>query len=158
MINFPSITSVNTVYSSNVQTQAQQAQTANLQTSVVDNTRLSENNLLNTSAMKAQIAASDINFNQNFYSSIQYLNAHASLGLHKQVEGKIFVASDVFAMNEKGSNSTVSQLQNRLSNIDNLAKDRNGSQSLLYTRTDSERRQMQGEAAVPQNRLQGLYA
>lgn len=156
MINFPSITSVNTV--SRVQTQAQQAQTANLQTSVIDNTRLSQNTSLNMSAMKAQIAASDINFNQNFYNSIQYLNAQASLGIHKQVEGKIFVASDVFAMNEKTSKSTVSGLQNRLNNIDNLAKDRNGSQSLLYTRTDSEKRQMQQQAAAPQNRLQNLYA
>lgn len=156
MINFPSITSVNTV--SRVQTQAQQAQTANLQTSVIDNTRLSQNTSLNISAMKAQIAASDINFNQNFYSSIQYLNAQASLGIHKQVEGKIFVASDVFAMNEKVSTSTVSGLQNRLNNIDNLAKDRNGSQSLLYTRTDSEKRQTQQQAAAPQNRLQNLYA
>lgn len=159
MINFPSITAINTISSARVQTQSTQAQVSNSQSPVVDFAKFTQMSSLNTAAMKAKIAASDINFNQNFYNNIQYLNAQASMGIHRQVEGKISVASDVFAMNEQSSKITVSELQNRLNNIDNLAKDRNGSQSLLYTRTDSQKRQEQRKSAViPQGRLQNVYA
>lgn len=159
MINFPAITAVNTsIASTRVQAQTQpQAQSANVQTPVVNFTQ--SNSTLGLAAMRAQVEASDIQFNQNFYNNIQYLNAQASLGIHKQVDGKIFVSSDMFTQ-EQAAKLTVSDIQRRLDNIDNLAKDKNGSESLFYTKADTNKKQEQHKAPsfAQIKRLENVYA
>lgn len=137
-----------------------QPQAATVQAPVVDFSRYASSSN-STAAMKAQVAASDINFNQGFYNNIQYLNAQASLGIHKQVDGKIFVASDVFSQNPQVNREVGSSLMSRLNDIDNIAKDRNGgSQSLLYTRTNSEKKNSQRQSVFQSSgsKLQNVYA
>lgn len=145
MISFPSITTANMSVSTRVQPQVK-SNVENNQNKVVDFTAYNQTTA-NTSAIKAQVA--DVKLNQNFYNNIQYLNAQASVGMHKQVDGKIFVSTDVFH-SIKNEKITVSSLLNRLNNIDNLAKDRNGSQSLLYTKAKKKQ--------DSDSKLQKLYA
>lgn len=145
MISFPSITTANMSVSTRVQPQVKN-NVENTQNKVVDFTAYNQATV-NSSAIKAQVA--DVKLNQNFYNNIQYLNAQASVGMHKQVDGKIFVSTDVFH-SIKNEKFTVSSLLNRLNNIDNLAKDRNGSQSLLYTKANKKQ--------DSDSKLQKLYA
>lgn len=145
MISFPSITTANMSVSTRVQPQVK-SNVENNQNKVVDFTAYNQTTA-NTSAIKAQVA--NVKLNQNFYNNIQYLNAQASVGMHKQVDGKIFVSTDVFH-SIKNEKITVSSLLNRLNNIDNLAKDRNGSQSLLYTKAKKKQ--------DSDSKLQKLYA
>lgn len=163
MINFQPISVTNSVMATaNVQSANRNAAQAQPQTTapVVDFSRYTSS-ANSTAAMKAQIAASDINFNQGFYNNIQYLNAQASLGIHKQVDGKIFVAADVFSQNPQVNREVGSSLMSRLNDIDNIAKDRNGgSQSLLYTRTNSEKKNSQRQSVFQSSgsKLQNVYA
>ena len=72
----------------------------------------------------------------SFYTA-NALNAQTDLNAYKNVDGKIFVSTDMFTQ-EKGNNLFISALTKRLNNIDNLAKDRNGSQSSPFARTNSK--------------------
>ena len=74
----------------------------------------------------------------------------------KQVDGKISVAEDVFQFS-KNEKMTVSDLQRRLNDIDNLAKDRNGSQSLLYTKSESSDKRNE-KSDYQGSKLQNIYA
>ena len=96
------------------------------------------------------------NINTNFHNNIQYLNAQASVGIMRQVDGKISVAEDVFQLS-KNEKMTVSDLQRRLNSIDNLAKDRNGSQSFLYTKSETSDKRY-GKSDNQGSKLQNLYA
>lgn len=153
MISFPAISNINTNFST--RTQVQQNQVV-AEKQVLTSAFKSYNQTNSLFAMKSQVAASDINFNQSFYSNIQYLNAQASVGIMKQVDGKISVAEDVFQFS-KNEKMTVSDLQRRLNDIDNLAKDRNGSQSLLYTKSESSDKRNE-KSDYQGSKLQNIYA
>ena len=153
MISFPAISNINTNFST--RTQVQQNQVV-AEKQVLTSAFKSYNQTNSLFSMKSQVAASDINFNQSFYSNIQYLNAQASVGIMKQVDGKISVAEDVFQFS-KNEKMTVSDLQRRLNDIDNLAKDRNGSQSLLYTKSESSDKRNE-KSDYQGSKLQNIYA
>lgn len=136
MINFSAISNRANIYSlsTGVQAQAKQTEATKAQTQIVSagNYELSNN----VAAMKSQVAASSINFNQNFLKNIQYLNAQAAVGMHKQVDGKIFVSTDAFKSEptEFLKSATLSQ---KLEYIDNLSKDKEGSNGLMYFKNEN---------------------
>jgi hypothetical protein len=128
MIRFSTISNTNSfsTLSSRVQTQEQTSSVASTRVSL-GNYELSNN----VAAMKSQVAANNIKFNSNVTNSIQYLNAQAAVNTLKQVDGKIFISSDMFK-SEKTNFDTKSNLQTILNNIDNTKKDKNGSNALMY--------------------------
>lgn len=144
MINFSAISAINTAtartVNTNVQTQANEAQQ---QKAVFKFSSFEQTNSI--AAMKNQAAISDIKFNNNFYNSIQYLNAKAATGIHKQVDGKIFISTDVFKTFSEKSKLNTTGLQKKLNIIDNFAKDRNGSQGLFYSNSDTDKKEQKSE-------------
>lgn len=95
-------------------------------------------------------------------TAINMVNAQSAARAYQNMDGKIFVSTDMLAI-EKTQQQTVSSILNRLNNIDNLAKDKNGSQSLPYaeTKTSSERREYQPKEALSSEsngRLLNVYA
>ena len=144
MINFSAITAINTAAARTINTNVQaQANEVQQQKAVFNFSSFEQTN--SVAALKNQAAISDIKFNNNFYNNIQYLNAKAAAGIHKQVDGKIFIASDVFQSVSTDNKLNTTGLQKRLSDIDNLAKDRNGSQSLFYTNADADKKEQKSE-------------
>ncbi len=103
-----------------------------------------------------------VNFNSisalNTYNLLNAVNSQAAIG--KNADGKIFVPTDFFTP-EKAANPTGLSLMERLDNIDKMAKDRNGSQGLMYTKADTssankrEQRSPEPQVGV---KLKNLYA
>lgn len=101
-------------------------------------------------------------FNIQSVTAMNLVNAVNAQTAYKNMDGKIFVASDMFTP-EKTQQMTVSSLLNRLNSIDNLAKDKNGSQSLPFAKSNtSAKKQEQAplDVFVPEGlgRRLNLYA
>ena len=100
-----------------------------------------------------------INFNA--ITALNTVNAQSAVGNYKNTDGKIFVPTDFFTT-EKSVNPTGLSLMERLDNIDKMAKDRNGSQGLLYTKADTSASAGKQEQRYPEKqegiKLKNLYA
>lgn len=122
MINFSTVSNKANIFSLSTGAQAQSKSTdsAKIQPQVVSfgNYELSNN----VAVLKSQVEASNISFNQKFQKNIQYLNAQAAVGMHKQVDGKIFVSTDAFKSEPKEflKSATLSQ---KLEYIDSMTED-----------------------------------
>ena len=96
----------------------------------------------------------------NTYNLLNTINAQSAIGNQKNADGKIFVPTDFFTP-EKTVNPTGLSLMERLDNIDKMAKDRNGSQGLMYTKADtSSANKREQRSPEPQQgvKLKNLYA
>lgn len=122
MINFSSVSNKANIFSLSTgsQAKAKSNNSAKAQSNVVSfgNYELSNN----VAVLKSQVKANNINFNQKFQKNIQYLNAQAAVGIHKQVDGKIFVSTDAFKSEPKEflKSATLSQ---KLEYIDSMTED-----------------------------------
>lgn len=120
MINFSGIANKSNFYSlsTNVKSQEKNATPAQKQVVSYGNYELSNN----VAAMKTQVAQDNIKFNQNFLSTIQYLNAQAAVGMHKNTDGKVFVSAEAFRK-EPSEFLKSASLSEKLEYIDSMTED-----------------------------------
>lgn len=122
MINFSGIANKSNLFAltTNTKSQDKNASPAEVKSSVVtyNNYELSNN----VAAMKSQVEQDNIKFNKNFLSSIQYLNAHAAMGMHKNSDNNIFVSAEAFKKEPTEFLKSAS-LSEKLEYIDNMTDD-----------------------------------
>lgn len=119
MINFSGISNKSNFYSFSTSAKAQEKTETPVKAQITSygNYELSNN----VAAMKSQVAQDNIKFNKNFLSNIQYLNAQAAVGMHKNADSKIFVSAEAFRKEPEFLKSA--SLSEKLEYIDSMTED-----------------------------------
>mgnify|MGYP004553476133 CR=1 FL=1 len=120
MINFSGISNKSNFYSFSTGAKPQEKTETPVKQQIISygNYELSNN----VAAMKTQVAQDNIKFNKNFLSTIQYLNAQAAVGMHKNADSKVFVSAEAFRKEPTEFLKSAS-LSEKLEYIDNMTED-----------------------------------
>ncbi len=122
MINFSGIANKSNLFAltTNSKSKDKNVATAEIKSNVISYNNYELSN--NIAAMKSQIEQDNIKFNDNFLNNIQYLNAHAAMGMHKSADKNIFVSADAFKKEPTEFLKSAS-LSQKLEYIDNMTDD-----------------------------------